>query len=147
MAFKVNSVKAAYLHVLSLTSGTKAAAVQTAIHIKKVKKTESARALLVNVANGTVKAIEEKSYKHGVITGKLPDSSIPLESVWALQDPNDYMEVLIHTIKECLQQANIDPSQVISLGVDFTACTVLPARLDCVAVNQTLEKQFMRGRL
>jgi L-ribulokinase len=55
-----------------------------------------------------------------------PDADVQLGPDWALQDPLDYIRTLEHTVPAVLQQAGVDPSAVIGIGIDFTACTMLP---------------------
>ncbi len=88
--------------------------------------TQSGRAVLVDVATGKEVATAVKSYTHGVMDEYLPDGVTKLEHDWALQHPTDYLEVLQITIPAVLEEANIDPKDVIGVGIDFTACTVLP---------------------
>jgi L-ribulokinase len=92
--------------------------------------TESGRAVIVDVANGAEIATSVHKYANGVIDEYLPGTKIRLEPDWALQDPNDYIEVFKRTIPAVLQQSGIDPADVIGLGVDFTACTMLPTLRD-----------------
>jgi L-ribulokinase len=92
--------------------------------------TESGRALLVDVATGEEIASAVHPYTNGVIDEKLPDSGVRLEPDWALQDPNDYLDVLKHAIKAVLTQSVVDPADVIGLATDFTACTLLPVKAD-----------------
>lgn len=88
--------------------------------------TESGRAVLVEIGTGREVATAIKTYTHGVIDELLPSKGIKLESDWALQHPNDYIEVLEITIPEVLKLGNVSPEDVIGIGIDFTACTVLP---------------------
>jgi len=88
--------------------------------------TESARAVLVDVADGRQLATAVHRYASGVIDRKLPGSDVALPSDWALQDPDDYLEALGATVRSVLQQSGADPSEVIGIGIDFTACTMLP---------------------
>ena len=53
-----------------------------------------------------------------------------LEPDWALQDPEDYIRVLKRTVPAVLKQSGVDPADVIGIGIDFTACTMLPALAD-----------------
>ncbi|MCD6284642.1 MAG: ribulokinase [Anaerolineae bacterium] len=92
--------------------------------------TESGRAVLVDVSDGRVIASAVHLYANGVIDDVLPGTDIRLEPDWALQDPNDYTEVLKHTVPAVLQESGIDPEDVIGVGVDFTACTVVAAKAD-----------------
>lgn len=88
--------------------------------------TESGRAVVVSLKNGKEISDDVTPYKHGVIDEKLPNSNIKLGYEWALQHPQDYIEVLENSIPAALNKANIHPDQVIGLGIDFTACTMLP---------------------
>ncbi|MGF6947916.1 L-ribulokinase [Neobacillus sp. B4I6] len=88
--------------------------------------TQSGRAVLVEVGSGKEVATAVKDYTHGVMDEFLPDGITKLEHDWALQHPNDYLEVLQVTIPEVLKKAEISADDVIGLGIDFTACTVLP---------------------
>jgi L-ribulokinase len=92
--------------------------------------TESGRALLVDTADGKEIATSVHQYANGVIDEKLPGTSVRLEPDWALQDPQDYVEVFKHAIPAVLKQSGVDPADVIGLGIDFTACTMLPTLKD-----------------
>jgi L-ribulokinase len=92
--------------------------------------TESGRAVLVDVSNGAEIATAVHPYKHGVIDEYLPDSTVRLEPDWALQDPQDYLDVLKTAIPAVLKHSGVDPAAVIGLGVDFTANTFLPTLRD-----------------
>lgn len=92
--------------------------------------TESGRALLVDVADGREIATAVLSYSNGVIDERLPDSNVKLEPDWALQDPNDYLEVLKQTVPAVMKDGGVSPNDVIGLGIDFTACTMLPTTKD-----------------
>jgi L-ribulokinase len=88
--------------------------------------TQSGRAVLVEVGTGREVATAVKEYTHGVMDEFLPDGKTKLEHDWALQHPADYLEVLEITIPEVLTKAQVTAEDVIGLGIDFTACTVLP---------------------
>ena len=92
--------------------------------------TESARAILVDVSNGRMAASSVYVYPHGVITEKLPDSDIELEQDWALQHPNDYINALKRAVPKLMKETQIEPEQVIGVGVDFTGSTVIPTTAD-----------------
>ena len=92
--------------------------------------TESGRAVLVDVADGSIVTMSVHPYAKGVIDKMLPGTDIRLEPDWALQDPNDYLEVFKRTIPAVLKESGVDPADVIGLGVDFTACTILPTKAD-----------------
>ena len=92
--------------------------------------TESGRAVLVNVSNGSEVATAVYKYANGVIDAKLPGSDIRLEPDWALQDPKDYIDALKETIPAVIRQSGVTPADVIGIGIDFTACTMLPTLKD-----------------
>jgi L-ribulokinase len=92
--------------------------------------TESGRALLVDSRNGREVATAVHRYRNGVIDHHLPGSSNPLPPDWALQDPQDYLDVFSETIPAVLEQSGIPADEVVGIGIDFTACTMLPVRRD-----------------
>lgn len=94
--------------------------------------TESGRAVLVDVADGREVSTAVYSYSHGVIDEKLPipGREILLEPDWALQDPEDYLRTFQVTIPGVLKESGVNPLDVIGVGIDFTACTMLPVKAD-----------------
>lgn len=88
--------------------------------------TESGRAVVVSLKNGKEISDDVCFYQHGVIETKLPNSDVELGYEWALQHPQDYIDVLEKSIPAALHKAKIQPDQVIGLGIDFTSCTMLP---------------------
>lgn len=92
--------------------------------------TESGRALLVRVSDGAEIATAVHPYGDGVIDERLPGGVERLPPDWALQNPDDYVEVLRRTVPEVLRQGGVEPADVIGLGVNFTACTMLPTTVD-----------------
>jgi L-ribulokinase len=92
--------------------------------------TESGRAVLVDVSNGHEIASAVHPYANGVIDETLPGTDIRLDPDFALQDPNDYLEVFKQAIPAVLTESGVDPKDVIGLGIDFTACTMLPTKAD-----------------
>jgi L-ribulokinase len=91
--------------------------------------TLSGRALVVRVADGAELGTAVHEYAHGVIDDVLPDGGA-LPPDWALQHPDDYREVLRRAVPAAIADAGIDPARVVGIGIDFTACTVLPALAD-----------------
>lgn len=87
--------------------------------------TESARVVLVDLINGNVISNEIMNYKHGVIVDELPSGEL-LEADWALQDPNDYLKVLSITVPSVIKKSNVKAENIIGIGIDFTASTILP---------------------
>jgi L-ribulokinase len=94
--------------------------------------TESGRAILVDVEDGRQVATAVHPYASGVIDARLPlaDREVRLGQDWALQDADDYLEVFRRAIPAVLRQAGADPSEVVGVGIDFTACTMLPTKRD-----------------
>jgi len=94
--------------------------------------TESARAVLVDVADGREHSVEVHPYRNGVIDACLPepDGDVVLGPDWALQDPNDYLDTFRIAVRRLVDGAGVDPRQVIGIGIDFTACTMLPTTAD-----------------
>nr|HET6904555.1 ribulokinase [Ktedonobacteraceae bacterium] len=88
--------------------------------------TESGRAVLVDIITGSQLASSVHPYANGVIDQVLPGTTIALAPDWALQDPNDYLEVFQTTIPTLLRESGVQPDEVVGLGIDFTACTMLP---------------------
>lgn len=88
--------------------------------------TESGRVVLVSLENGKEISDHVTLYRHGVIDKELPGSTIQLGHEWALQHPEDYLEVLKNSVPTVLQQTGISPDDIIGIGIDFTACTMLP---------------------
>lgn len=92
--------------------------------------TESARALLVDLADGSEVATHVYNYADGVIDERLPGTNIRLEPDWALQNPADYVRAVEVTVPQVLAASGVSPDDVIGLGIDFTACTMLPTTVD-----------------
>ena len=91
--------------------------------------TLSGRAVLVDVQTGEELASSTFEYPHAVMDEALPDGT-PLGPDWALEHPQDYLDVFSHTIPAVLAETHVSPDDVIGVGVDFTACTVLPVKSD-----------------
>src|SRR3954467_3904903 len=91
--------------------------------------TLSGRAVVVPVGDGAELGTAEHAYRHAVLDRELPDGT-GLPPDWALQVPSDYVDVLRHAVPAALAAAGVRPDQVIGIGTDFTACTVLPVLAD-----------------
>ncbi|MDZ4815482.1 MAG: ribulokinase [Verrucomicrobiota bacterium] len=92
--------------------------------------TLSGRAVIVNVDTGEEVGTAVYEYPDGVITETLPGDRKKLQPDTALQNPRDYVDVLKITIPKVMRKAKISAEQVIGIGTDFTACTMLPVRKD-----------------
>ena len=92
--------------------------------------TESGRAVVIDTRDGRELASAVHPYGNGVIDQHLPGSDKPLPPEWALQDPNDYLEVLKNAVPAALKAAGVSAEDVVGVGIDFTACTMLPVKAD-----------------
>src|SRR5262249_36565094 len=94
--------------------------------------TESARAMLVDCANGNEIGTVVEPYAHGVIDTRLPDpdQNVELEADWALQDPGDYVESVRLAVPRLRAETGVAADEVVGLGIDFTSCTMLPTLAD-----------------
>jgi L-ribulokinase len=92
--------------------------------------TLSGRALVVRARDGAELGTAVHEYAHGVMDATLAATGEPLPPDWALQDPEDYRDVLRYAVPAAVADAGIDPALVAGIGTDFTACTVLPATAD-----------------
>ena len=94
--------------------------------------TESARAVLVDCADGRELGTSVEAYAHGVIDARLPapDDDVQLEADWALQDPGDYVASLQVAVRRVLAETGVPADEVAGIGIDFTSCTMLPTLAD-----------------
>ena len=90
--------------------------------------TQSVRSALIDIDTGKEVLTSIYNYKNGIIDDHLPGSNkkLPIDS--ALQNPSDYEDGIIYTIKEILLKTKINPNVVIGLGIDFTSCTMIPIK-------------------
>lgn len=91
--------------------------------------TLSGRAILVDSRDGTEIATAVFDYPHGVIDTTLPNGeTLPPE--WALQHPQDYLDVFAQTIPAVLGASGVSADDVVGLAVDFTASSPMPTLTD-----------------
>jgi L-ribulokinase len=88
--------------------------------------TLSGRAVVVRVSDGAELAGAVHEFGHGVVDRVLPTTGERLPPDWALQVPSDYVDVLKTAVPKAVAKAGIDAGEVVGIGTDFTACTVLP---------------------
>ncbi|WP_432798570.1 ribulokinase [Poriferisphaera sp. WC338] len=91
--------------------------------------TESVRAILVDL-DGNILGSSSVNYKHGQITDALPTSGEKLPHDFALQHPQDWLDDSITAVQNVLKETGANPDDIIGVGVDFTSCTMLPAKAD-----------------
>lgn len=99
----------------------------------------SGRAVVVRVSDGAELASAVLEYPHAVMDRVLPDGTTTLGPDWALQVPQDYVEVLKNAVPQAVTAAGIDPTDVIGIGTDFTACTMVPVKADGTPLNELPE--------
>lgn len=92
--------------------------------------TLSGRAVVVRISDGAELGTGVHAYRHGVVDRRLPGSEVRLGPDVALQVPADYVEVLRTAVPEALRAAGADPGDVVAVGTDFTACTMVPVTDD-----------------
>ncbi len=89
----------------------------------------SGRALLLDISTGEEMASSVYEYPHGVMDKELPGGE-KLGNDYALQHPLDYLEVLYNTIPAVIKSSGADPKDIVAIGTDFTACTMIPCKSD-----------------
>ena len=92
--------------------------------------TLSGRAVLIDASNGAELASSALDYPHAVMSEYIPTSDKKLPQDFALQHPQDYIDVLSTTIPAVIAKAGVDKADIIGVGIDFTACTVMPVYKD-----------------
>ncbi len=92
--------------------------------------TLSGRAVVVRVADGAELGSAVFEYPHGVLDETLPATGRALPPDWALQVPSDYVGVLRTAVPAAITAAGVDPADVVGIGTDFTACTMVPTTAD-----------------
>ncbi len=91
--------------------------------------TLSGRAVLVDARDGSEIAESVFDYPHGVMDSQLP-SGVKLPPDWALQHPQDYIDVFAHAVPAVLRQSGVDAADVMGIAIDFTASTPMPTTSD-----------------
>ncbi len=91
--------------------------------------TLSGRAVLVDIGTGEEIATSEMKYPHAVMDEELP-SGKKLGVDWALQHPQDYLDVLYHIVPGVLKESGVNAEDIVGVGVDFTSCTMIPTKND-----------------
>lgn len=88
--------------------------------------TLSGRAVLVDCSDGTVLKSAVKNYEHAVMDRCLPGGEKLSGADWALQYPQDYLDVLETIVKSVVKESSVAKEDIIGIGLDFTSCTMLP---------------------
>ena len=109
--------------------------------------TLSGRAVVVRVRDGAELGSAVHEYPHAVMERALTagpaaaaGAPIALAPDWALQVPADYVDVLRTAVPAALRVAEaafgIDAADVIGIGTDFTACTMVPTTADGTPLSE-----------
>ncbi|MBJ2120774.1 ribulokinase [Arthrobacter sp. MSA 4-2] len=98
--------------------------------------TLSGRAVVVRVSDGAEVGSAVTEYPHAVMDSVLAATGAPLPPDWALQVPADYVEVLRTAVPAAVRDAGISPQDVVGVGTDFTACTMIPTTADGTPLNE-----------
>lgn len=85
----------------------------------------SARAVLMDIADGSVAASCVYPYPHAVLSTALPGGT-NLPPDWALQVPADYRDALKVLLPQVLAESGVAGEQVLGIGLDVTSTTMLP---------------------
>lgn len=101
--------------------------------------TLSGRAVVVRVSDGVELGSAVLDYPHAVMDTTLAVTGAALPPDWALQVPRDYIAVLKSAVPAAVIAAGIDPTDVVGVGTDFTACTMIPVLADGTPLNELPE--------
>ncbi len=85
--------------------------------------TSSGRVLIIDVQTGAIIGMSVLQYKSGTMEKSLAGKPLPPD--FALQDADDYIEVIEKGIPEAIENAGINAEDIVGLGVDFTSSTVV----------------------
>jgi L-ribulokinase len=92
--------------------------------------TLSGRAVVLRVSDATELGSAVHNYAHGVMDRTLASTGAALPPDWALQVPSDYVDVLRTAVPSALAASGVQPTDVVGIATDFTACTMLPVLAD-----------------
>ncbi|WP_040158593.1 ribulokinase [Nigerium massiliense] len=93
--------------------------------------TLSGRAGVFRLSDGKEMGTALTMYKHGVMDRTLSaadNQNLPPD--FALQAPADYIDVLKNAVPGALKEANVDPNDVVAVGLDATSATLFACKAD-----------------
>lgn len=105
--------------------------------------TESGRAVVVDLADGSVVGSAQRAYRHGVIDERLPQTGTRLPFDAALHDADDYLEILAEAIPEAVARAGIRPESLVGIGIDATASSPMAALADGTPLSRDPDRRGM----
>ena len=92
--------------------------------------TESGRALVIRVRDGAELGTAVHTYADGVIDEHLPGDKRRCRPTGRCKTRMTTSRSFKNTVPAALKASGIDPADVIGIGIDFTACTMMPTRAD-----------------
>ncbi len=98
--------------------------------------TLSGRAVMVRAGSGEVIAESVYPYPHEILH-TIPGTEEKLPADYALQEVDDYVEAMYHTIRDVVEQSGCRPEDVIGIGIDATSSTFLPLSEDVKPLCKT----------
>ncbi len=104
--------------------------------------TLSVRGVLVNVSNGDVLYSSVSNYASSVMDEFLVYDNTLLPNDFALQDANDYITSMLEVITNITKNSGVQKDDIIGIGVDFTASTIMPVD----QLNQPLSVKYPKNR-
>ena len=87
--------------------------------------TLSARAILIDNRTGEEIISSVYGYQDAVLDQYLNSPRVKLPPDYALQNPQDYRDAVTALLKDIRQNSNVAAKSIVSIGLDFTACTVV----------------------
>lgn len=88
--------------------------------------TLSARAIVVDAADGHTLGEGVCAYPHGVMDAALPDGTPLPGPDWALADPRDYWDALAASVQAAVRASGAAREDIRALAIAATACTLMP---------------------
>ncbi len=102
--------------------------------------TLSGRAVIVRASDGSELGSAVHEYRHAVMESTLSaGDGRRLGPDWALQNADDYRDVLRVAVPAAIADAGVDPADVVGIGTDFTACTMVPVTADGTPLSELAE--------
>ncbi len=99
--------------------------------------TLSGRAVIIRARDGAELGSAVHDYPHSVMESRLSaGDGQRLGPDWALQNADDYRDVLRTAIPAALKDAGVDAADVVGIGTDFTACTMVPVTDDGTPLSE-----------
>ncbi len=99
--------------------------------------TLSGRAVVVRASDGKELGSAVHEYTHAVMESRLSaGDGRRLGPDWALQNPDDYRDVLRMAVPAAITAAGVVPGDVVGIGTDFTACTMVPVTADGTPLSE-----------